>query len=699
MKINRLKVENIRSYNSEEIIFPQGSVLLSGGIGSGKSSLLLAMEYALFGLQPGQKGTALLNSASDEGSVVIELEISGRVVEIERKLKRTPRGVSNDYSAITIDGEKVESSTTEVKTKVLSLLGYPAEFIKKNNLLYRYTVFTPQEQMKQIILEDPDSRLNLIRHIFGIDKYKRIKENLSLYSIKLREKTREIQGELKSLEGNMQKIDFAKEKIQEISKSIESQKSELSKLKTLEESINSVLGEIESKISEKTKLEREVEKLKILRSTKLESLDNLSEEIRESRKYISENAAEFSEQEYSSIILEIKEIQKRIDSLNAKYIDSISKINSNEMKRNETIEKKERIFKIDICPTCLQDVSENYKHNILNNSDNIITELLKENASLENLKEEIVREMDILTNKRKDFESKIKELDILKSKQDYIEKAKMKLSNLEERKSQLKKDLLHLDSSLEDLDLKIKNFDKYGEEHEEKESDLKSLKSHERSIEISLAELAKESELITQQLSDLKDKEDEKSRIEQNLTNVLELNDWLSTKFTYLIEYIERNTLMALRSEFSTVFKSWFRMLVTDINLEVQLDESFSPIVINSGAELEYSFLSGGERTAIALAYRLSLNQVLNSRLSKIKTKDLVILDEPTDGFSDKQIESLRDVLEGLTVAQLLIVSHEQKIESFVDHVIKIEKDQGGSRASNSNTPDLSESNPLQLQE
>ncbi len=64
--------------------------------------------------------------------------------------------------------------------------------------------------------------------------------------------------------------------------------------------------------------------------------------------------------------------------------------------------------------------------------------------------------------------------------------------------------------------------------------------------------------------------------------------------------------------------------------------------------EIDYEFLSGGERTAVALAYRLSLTQVLNSFLSKIRTKEVVILDEPTDGFSSEQIDKMRDLFEQL---------------------------------------------------
>jgi exonuclease SbcC len=95
---------------------------------------------------------------------------------------------------------------------------------------------------------------------------------------------------------------------------------------------------------------------------------------------------------------------------------------------------------------------------------------------------------------------------------------------------------------------------------------------------------------------------------------------------------------------------------------------------------LDYSYLSGGERTAIALAYRLALNQVINSMISKIKTRDLVILDEPTDGFSEQQLDKMRNVLDQLKVKQLIIVSHEQKIEGFVENVIKLKKENGVSQ-------------------
>lgn len=56
MKIEKIRLHNIRSYEEETIFFPEGAILLAGEVGSGKTSILLALEYALFGLQPGQRG-------------------------------------------------------------------------------------------------------------------------------------------------------------------------------------------------------------------------------------------------------------------------------------------------------------------------------------------------------------------------------------------------------------------------------------------------------------------------------------------------------------------------------------------------------------------------------------------------------------------------------------------------------------------
>ena len=96
MLLKKLVIENLRSYNNQTIVFPSGSTLLSGDIGSGKTTILLAIEFALFGLQPSQKANSLLRNDKDDGRVVLEFEIDGKDVVIERALKRGKKSISQD---------------------------------------------------------------------------------------------------------------------------------------------------------------------------------------------------------------------------------------------------------------------------------------------------------------------------------------------------------------------------------------------------------------------------------------------------------------------------------------------------------------------------------------------------------------------------------------------------------------------------
>ena len=76
----------------------------------------------------------------------------------------------------------------------------------------------------------------------------------------------------------------------------------------------------------------------------------------------------------------------------------------------------------------------------------------------------------------------------------------------------------------------------------------------------------------------------------------------------------------------------------------------------------------------------MAQNKVINTLVEDIRTRDLIILDEPTDGFSVDQLDKIRDVLEQLGIPQTMIVSHEPKIESYVENIIRIYKEGGVSR-------------------
>ncbi len=676
MRFKKITLKNIRSYKDQELEFPEGSLLLSGDIGSGKTTILLAIEYALFGLQPGQKGTALLRNKENVAEVTLEIDMGDRHLLIERKLRRGPKGVGNENSSITIDGEKIESSVTEIKSKIVNLLGYPLEFVKKNNILFRYTVFTPQEQMKQIILEDSETRLNVLRHIFGIDKYKRIKDNLSILLMSLKSETKLMQGEIKSLEEDFENLRSRKDNLEIIKKNILAQDIIFKERKRIRENLESELKSIEKKIEERRKFSNELEKTNILISTKRETINSIKKEKEELTNLI-KNLPKFDDSEYSQTINNLTKIREDLEKFNAAYISINGKLNSFEQDKRDLSTKKDRIFKIEICPTCLQDVPENHKHNILNETERRLSEINSAQLLFEQEKDNLILRINSMKKELSTNEDKKTALEILKSRQEYLSKSRNKLADIEKQEASLEGDISLLIKHSESLKEDILKFSTFEAHHKIKSFELEKALLEEKNMEINVAGLKKELEISSKEISFLEINIQKKEDTKKKLNQLIELCDWLSTQFLNLIDFTERNVLYKLRNEFSSLLRKWFLMLVPENSLDIKIDENFTPIIIQRESEMDYDFLSGGERTAVALAYRLALNQIINSILSKIKTKGIIILDEPTEGFSEEQISKIRDILDELNASQLIIVSHEQKVESFVDNVFKVVKENG----------------------
>jgi DNA repair protein SbcC/Rad50 len=679
MFIKKIKLSNIRSYENQEIEFLEGSTLLSGDIGSGKTSILLGIEFALFGLQPGQRGSSLLRNGANEGKVNIEFEIDGKNIIIERTLKKG-KTISQDYCSIIIDNEKRELSVTELKNKVLELLNYPKEFSKKQNILYKFTVYTPQEEMKQIILQDPDTRINTLRHIFGIDKYKRILENISSLLSKIREEERNKEGLIGNLEQNKLTLFEKESDLETKNYSLTSIEKELFLKQEERKKIQDENDEILKKIEEKNKVQQEIEKTQIVISNKNEIINENKRSIKEIHNQIEElNKLSFNDSEIKEIEERLSFNKKEKEKNYQKNLEIISQINSINYKNEENNKIEQKFSNLEICPTCLQEVDAVYRANVLNS---LHSKRVENNRNLENLKEEDKKILENIKKIDEDIslnEKKLQELNILKIKLQNIKEKQNRLEEFEKSNKFLEKDINLLEEHITTMNASLKELTSFEEVFREKKEELEKALREEKNYEIKVAELRKEIEVFSIQIEELKIKIEKTQQIKRQLDYLNELENWLSKNFVPIVTHIEKNVMTKLKLDFSKLFEEWFCMLVSD-NFNIHLSDDFTPIIEQQDYEIDYTYLSGGERTAIALAYRLALNQVINSLLSKIKTKDLVILDEPTDGFSEQQLDKMRDVLQELNIKQLIVVSHEQKIEGFVENVVRLKKEKGKSK-------------------
>ena len=679
MLLKKITLRNIRSYKEEEIIFPEGSTLLSGDIGSGKTSVLIGIEFALFGLQPGQKGNAILRNDVKEGGVKLEFEINGKEIIVERSLKRA-KAVSQDSCSISIDGEKKELAVTELKNLVLELLNYPREFSKKQNLLYKFTVYTPQEEMKQIILQDPETRINTIRHIFGIDKYKKILENSSILASKLREQRRLNEGMISNLENDKAILETKESELESKHYNVSSVEKDLFLKTEQRKKLQEEQEENSGKLEEKRNLEQEVVKSNIMINSKKDSLLSNNKTIGELTQQIKElSELKFDELKIMALEKEIQSNKNKQVILNEENIKISSQINSLKIKNDDSIKIKHKLSQIEICPTCLQDVGAVYKTNVINKIESDTNENNKQIKYFSIEKEKLMEKISELLSETNEKEKEINDLKLLRIRLQNIEEKNKRVSDLEKINLSFRKDIEMLESNNEILKRAIFNLNKFESLFKEKQKEIENAMKEERLADIKVAELKKEIEVFSKQIEEIKERIQQTEEIKKKLHYIMELESWLSEKFTSMISFIERNVMAKLKTEFSELFNKWFCMLVSE-NFMARIDENFTPIIEQQDYEIPYEYLSGGERTAVALAYRLSLNQVINSILSTINTKDIVILDEPTDGFSDQQLDKIREVLMQLNVKQLLLVSHEQKIESFVENVIRFKKENGISK-------------------
>jgi len=673
MIIKKLILKNIRSYEDLEVDFPVGSTLLTGEIGAGKTSVLLGIQFALFGLQPGQKGSSLLRQGEDEAYAKIFFEVDGQTISLERTIKKSKTGsITQEYNVLTMDEQVYELSTLEMKNKVMEILNYPKEFAKKANMLYKYTVYTPQEEMKSIVLERPEIRLDTIRHIFGIDRYKKVQENSKIFLQKIKDtiKIKEVLvGELNLLKEKLQVK--AENKIQ-LSKETNNLEIESNKIKTEKDFLEDQLNDFQLKMDENQRIITENETQKATLEQKIIMKNRFEKEIELMRREIID-PIDYSEEKLNSLNMLITKHKVILDEKTNIYLEINSRIMSLESQKEKPLHMTETIMSMENCPICLQQVSPEHKEKISKKNKYEIEEINRELESKIFNKNQLIKEMNRERDLVADYEKDKNILEQNKIKFEHQKNIETKIKSEIFILERLASEIVELENSINMFQKELDNFQNIKIEYTKVKDKYNELLQKQRAVDIRFAEKNKELQLIKAQLDDLSKEIETKENLRAQIITLRNLQDWIEDKFLPLITITEKNVLAKIRIEFSNILSNWFNILVEQ-PLFIKLDEDFTPIIINQDYEIDYEFLSGGERTAVALAYRLALNQVLNSILSKIKTTDIVILDEPTDGFASEQIDKMRDIFEQMNAKQLIVVSHEQKIEGFVDHVLKVDK-------------------------
>jgi exonuclease SbcC len=822
MILKSIRLKNIRSYTEQQIDLPEGAILLAGDIGSGKSSILHAVEFALFGARRDSiSGEALLRKGERQGEVEIRFELDGKDIIVKRTLKRQQDAVAQDSGYIAVDGIRTEGTATELKARILDMLGYPRELLTKSkSLIYRYTVYTPQEEMKQVIFDDNEARIDTLRKVFGIDRYKRVSENALIYVRQIKEGKKELLGMMQGIDEKRSEMEKRKQELEAAMRKREELMPLLEEARRKKAAKKSEINSVEKKITELHDFRKKSEvcdvKLAEMARQKMKDVNELAENDTEIAKlkrkletiFLDEKEyppAEQLDKEIASLEMEAsalasrkaelaerdRQIQRRILELGSEIhaksaktavsaekealyrqlleeakdketmtrllgeISSrlkaaeitISELNSN--KRNsETL--KRQMSEMKTCPTCKQDVPETHRHAIIDEEErktrkitSELEQLVAEKESIAKTLEEHNKKLERLAEKERSLAGMKVELSNIASLREELEQVRKIHANLDQERSGIMSMLAQLDDKLiekirheaegkkallkemnsynlqlkekkhnlqmlaekeqrkegiskhqEQLKLEAARIDEekrhIGEEifkrgaleefYKREKSELDRILDEEKRLEVRNGEISKEIEGVSRLIATLERDIKEKEKAQERLEHLNSVQQWLEEMFVNLMATMEKQIMAKVHGQFSELFSTWFGLLIEDANITARIDDSFTPVVMQNSYDTDILHLSGGEKTSIALAYRLALNKVINDIVSSIKTKDILILDEPTDGFSSEQLDKVRNVLDELNVKQTIIVSHESKIESFVDHVIRIHKSEHVSR-------------------
>lgn len=692
MRIDGVFIENIRSHVKSYVKFSKGFNCLVGGLGAGKSSILYAVDFVLFGDPLGRSYEYLLREGADVCRAALKFIEGGKEYTIWRGLRRKGEHIVQDNENLKLfEGDKLlaEMKNEAIAEQLKSIIGVDRE-------IFREIMWVRQEKLKEILDMTPGERQRKMDQLFGISDYEVSWTNL-------RPLQRWYEGERETLtrDPDVISIDDIQKKYDETVKELVLREAELEEARNQFQEAEEKLKEATTRLEEMKALRQKSEEMKAeetrLRAgiSSAETLcARLANEIRERKMKIND-----LERRLESLNIQEEKIKKIIADLGLpadaspdyiqSYVNSIIEQTSSmqgekEHIREEIKRSKQRISNLmreNRCPLCLQDLLPDYKNGLLtrlnqdlSNYERQLRELDENTKELERLRSIALTALSSLQPIRSRKEEIVRQLETEKSP---LNSASQELENEERTLESLRRQLADLHSRITEFDYsRLEDAQRSYSYALEKYS---SLKYKVQNIEVQLKE-------VNLRLENLKERLDSAQRKIERLEKVKKILMFIEES-----RQAYRSIQPKIRGDFIRYLERFVQQMMDELAgsegpmLNISIDENYTPIIEGEGGYIRGAInLSGGERTFLALAYRLGIGQlVLHLRTGR--GLSMLLLDEPTEslGREDGSIDRLAEILSRLkTVEQIIAVTHSEAFAEKADHVIRVEKRDGRSTVS-----------------
>ena len=436
LRLKEIEIRGFRSFTSpKKIDLDFDVIVLTGGVGSGKSSLLSAIEYALFGTTfevKERKSIRLDDLVNDfEKEIDIKLKLvddSGNTYEIERSKPRSKRG---RLKIITNGEEYYGKNCEELLLKILNGMTYE-DFI-------RY-VFVRQEILEALIYGPPMRRSEALDRLFGISALEEAFRGIPIGDVE--EKIDELNLKKSTLENIIKQYGTPDEIEERIARRLE----EIEKIKKRREEIEREVKKLEERYKQLREIEEKHKTLTIELAKNEAIVDNLRKEIDKMKTTIGEVTKE-------EILLTASELKERISDLLVEFLrgKEAEEIKGFEVKDEQML--GEFIEKIQKAIEILEDIRSEYEYELSALNERIISS--REVVSrLKNKLSALLLEIDELKRKKEEYDELLLKYGTPKTISKKLDKLKEELKKSETIGAEEKALLEVLKRTIKELTLK-----------------------------------------------------------------------------------------------------------------------------------------------------------------------------------------------------------------------------------------------------
>jgi len=569
--INYLKMNNWRAYDEQVMEFGKGITFLMGPNGSGKTSILEAVSYALTGeatLFDSKTRSQLLRNPDYPASVSLRFDVADIGYEIQRT--QNPSRAGGASLVRLSDQKRLARSHSSVTNQVEKLLGISDDFLRR-------IIYMAEGDVFNFLNAPPKDALdNQIRTVLGLTQ-------LNEFSLALSNAGKHFRDRLKSYRDL--RADLERLQIQTTS--------------DLENHIN--VGE-EAKQGLLTKLETFAQELKgIELQTNL--ANNLQQEFDNLQQLIEIDSEKWSDIKKASIQGSLQNFQNRLQETEENLTDTrmtLARLDGQEKAYQrilELLEPYQDSIETVPCPVCRKPLSLDDRKNILEEINNDIT-------ALQHQRKSHTKKLDDVSLKKNGLQKQIESLQPIRNLIAHTElpgiRPQMSLADITNAvraliKTEAKKRQEHLTQERITTTTRLRELETYQSEY--------------FSIRKRLQDFGFESP---------EDLSEELIRIEMRMLSIR-----AASQATEITLATQQTTDM--HSIYQQIAGLWSTFTGID-GWIVEMDMQGYPAVINpeNGLKLDMRQLSGGEKTALLIM----LHTIIAHHFSK---SDFLMIDEPLE--------------------------------------------------------------------